>query len=232
MRRLERVKTGIVGLDDLLNGGLVQGSSALLIGPVGTLKSYIGQQFIYEGLKHREPCMYVSASQDLDTLCDQVKSNFGWDLKPYKQKGLLNFVDLRALWEVESPGAIRKFLDPGRVMEEIQKGESRISGGRLLIYSTSLIFNFVEDERDVLKMIYSLNDKSRKMRITTLYIAEQGAQPKLIEENLKSICDYVLTTEIRGNDRRIRISKALTKHGIEWHKLSLTDKGVMVELIL
>jgi len=229
---VERVKTGIVGLDDLLNGGLARGSSTLLIGPVGTLKSYIGQQFIYEGLKHREPCAYISASLDFDTLCDQVKSNFGWDLKPYKQKGLLSFIDLRALWEAESPGAIRKFLDPERVMEEIRKVESRINGGRMLISSISPMFNFVEDERDVLWMTYALSYKSRKMRITTMYIAEQGAQPNLIEENVKSLCDYVLTTEIRESDRKIRISKALTKHGMEWHKLSLTDKGVMVELIL
>jgi len=229
---MEKVKTGIVGLDDLLSGGLVQGSSALLIGPVGTLKSYIGQQFIHEGLKHGEHCAYISTYQDLDTVCDQAKSNFGWDLKSYEQKGLLSFIDILTLWEVRSLGTIRKFVDPERVMERIREVESGIGGGRELICSLSPLFNFVEDERTILRMIYVLNDKSRKMRITTIYIADEGAQSKLIEENVKSICDYVLTTEVRGDDRRIRVSKALTKHGLEWHKLSLTDEGVGVELVL
>lgn len=229
---MEMAKTGIAGLDDLLKGGLVRGSSTFLIGPVGTLKSYMGQQFIHEGLMHREPCAFISTTQDLDIVCDQMKSNFGWDLKPYRQKGLLNLVDLRTLLETESTGAVGKFLDPERVMGRIREAERGIRGGRELIYSLSPLFNFVEDERSVLRMIYALNVKSRKMRITTMYIADHGAQSKLIEENVKSACDYVLTTEIRGNDRRIRVSKALTKHGIEWHGLSLTDKGVRVELIL
>jgi KaiC/GvpD/RAD55 family RecA-like ATPase len=229
---MEKIKTGIVGLDDLLSGGLARGSSTIIIGPVGTLKSYMGQQFIYEGLKNGEPCAYVSTTQDLDALCDQVKSNFGWDLKTHEQKGSLNFVDLRALFEMGSPDAIRKFVDPGRVVEEIRKAGNRASGGRALVCSLSPLFNFVEDERNVLRMIYALNDSSRRMRITTVYITDQGAQSGLIEENVKSICDYVLTTEIRGNERWVRISKAITKHGIEWHKLSLTDKGVVVELVL
>jgi KaiC/GvpD/RAD55 family RecA-like ATPase len=229
---MEKVKTGIAGLDDLLSGGLIRGSSALLIGPVGTLKSYMGQQFIREGLEHGEPCAYISTSQDLDIVCEQVKMNFGWDLKPHVQKGLLNFVDLRVLWELGTPGAIGKFVEPERVIEEIRRAESGISGGRVLICSLSPLFNFVEEGRAILRMIYALNDRWRKMRITTMYIADEGTQSKAIEENLKSACDYVLTTEIHGSDRRIRVSKALTRHGLEWHKLSLTDKGIVTELVL
>jgi hypothetical protein len=61
---------------------------------------------------------------------------------------------------------------------------------------------------------------------------DEGAQEKHVEENVKSICDYVLTAEIRENDRKVRVSKALTKHGLEWHRLLLTEKGVEVEVVL
>jgi circadian clock protein KaiC len=219
-------KTGIAGLDNLLSGGFARGSSALLIGPVGTLKSYMGLQFIYEGLRDHERCTYISAIYDFDTICDQAKSNFGWDIKPYRQKGLLNFVNLRPLFESG------KFLDVGTLIGEIEKPGTGKPGARALICSLSPMFNFVEDERAVLRTVFALNEGLRKMGVTILYVTDQGAQPKLIEENLKSICDYVLTTEMRGKERRIRILKALTKHGLEWHKLSLTDKGIEVELVL
>jgi RecA-superfamily ATPases implicated in signal transduction len=42
------LKTGIDNLDMLLGGGLAEASTMLLIGPAGTLKSHIAQQFIFK----------------------------------------------------------------------------------------------------------------------------------------------------------------------------------------
>jgi hypothetical protein len=60
---------------------------------------------------------------------------------------------------------------------------------------------------------------------------DEGAQERHIEENVKSICDYVLTTCIKNNERMIRISKAPIKHGLEWHRLLLKSEGIEVEII-
>jgi len=66
---------------------------------VGTLKTFIGQQFIYTGLKQREPCLYISPSADLKSVEEQVKQNVGRDLQPYLKKKQLRFVDCNALWK-------------------------------------------------------------------------------------------------------------------------------------
>ncbi|MHA1638492.1 MAG: ATPase domain-containing protein, partial [Candidatus Thorarchaeota archaeon] len=43
------IKTGIPGLDELLGGGLVEGSTTLLSGRSGSGKSVFGLQYLYEG---------------------------------------------------------------------------------------------------------------------------------------------------------------------------------------
>ena len=46
-----KVKTGIVGLDKMLDGGLVESTVTLLAGSPGIGKTTIGLQFIYNGVK-------------------------------------------------------------------------------------------------------------------------------------------------------------------------------------
>lgn len=44
-----RVKTGIFGLDEMMEGGIPRGNIILLSGTCGTGKSTFGMQYIYKG---------------------------------------------------------------------------------------------------------------------------------------------------------------------------------------
>jgi len=101
----------------------------------------------------------------------------------------------------------------------------------MCVNTLSHLFNFTEDAKTVVRLILGLRNNARKKGLTTLFIMDEGAQERVIEENVKSICDYVLTTCVKNNERRIRVSKAATKHGLEWHRLFLTSSGVAVEVI-
>src|SRR3989338_8585495 len=57
---MDRVKTGIIGLDKHIEGGYPKNASIVLIGPPGCGKSTIAQQFVVEGLKNRQPVIYVA----------------------------------------------------------------------------------------------------------------------------------------------------------------------------
>ena len=228
---MKQIKTGIVGLDELLGGGLAKGSSTVLLGPAGTLKSFIGQQFIYEGLRMGEPCVYISIAQDLDSVEDQVKLNFGWSFKPYLKKGQLKFLDLYSLW-AEKPLDVTKTLDLTQLMNMICKAEEEAGGGRELLHNFSTLFNFTADDQSVLRMAYAIRAKAKKAGTTVLFLLDEGAQNKRDEENLKSLCDYILTTDVRGKERKIKVTKSLIKHGLEWHDLILTEEGVKVDVTL
>jgi len=80
---MERVKTGVDGLDAMLNGGLLPARPYVISGPTGSGKTILATQFLVDGLKRGELCLLVT----LDEPPSEVKSNmsmFGWNLDRLK----------------------------------------------------------------------------------------------------------------------------------------------------
>ena len=89
MADIERVKTGIEGLDKALNGGFPKGNLILVSGGAGTGKSTLGMQYLYNGAKmFGERGLYVSTEQSEEELNKQA-SAYGWDLEDLTRKNLL-----------------------------------------------------------------------------------------------------------------------------------------------
>lgn len=70
--RLKRVKTGIIGLDDLLSGGFPKGSITLVSGPPGSGKSIFCYQFISKGFEEGEKCIYLTLDKKIEGLLLQA----------------------------------------------------------------------------------------------------------------------------------------------------------------
>ena len=78
---ISRVKTGIPGLDEILNGGIPRGSIVLLSGGVGAGKTIFGLQFIYKGATdYNEPGLFVTLEEDKSKIIENSKV-FGWDFE-------------------------------------------------------------------------------------------------------------------------------------------------------
>jgi KaiC/GvpD/RAD55 family RecA-like ATPase len=75
----DKVKTGVTGLDDMLEGGLIPGRAYVVSGTSGTGKTALAMQFLLEGARCGERVVYVS----IDEPPNEVKQNtraFGWDI--------------------------------------------------------------------------------------------------------------------------------------------------------
>jgi circadian clock protein KaiC len=72
-----RLRTGIWGLDDILNGGLPQGHLYLVEGDPGTGKTTLALQFLLEGIEQGESVIYVTLSESKKELEEVVRSH-GW----------------------------------------------------------------------------------------------------------------------------------------------------------
>src|SRR5438445_12418511 len=80
---MDGVKTGVAGLDTMLNGGLLPARPYVISGPTGSGKTILAVHFLLEGLRQQEPCLLVT----LDEPPIEVKSNmatFGWNLDRLK----------------------------------------------------------------------------------------------------------------------------------------------------
>ena len=76
---VDRPATGIVGLDNVLNGGLARGRGFLLEGSPGTGKTTIALQFLLTGAAAGERGLYVTMSETENELRASAKSH-GWSL--------------------------------------------------------------------------------------------------------------------------------------------------------
>jgi len=75
----EKVKTGVPGLDDMLEGGLIPGRVYVVSGTSGTGKTTLGMQFLLEGTKAGERVIYVALDEPPNEVCCNMLS-YGWDI--------------------------------------------------------------------------------------------------------------------------------------------------------
>jgi KaiC domain protein len=147
----ERMKVGIIGLDDMLGGGLISGSICAIIGTYGTGKTTFSLQFIWEGLKKGEHIIYISLEEREERILEYMMQK-GWDVKPYLNKSLFvikldptdfNLANNRIKNElprlIKQVNARRVVIDPISLFEDLFDADS---------VRRQEMFRFVEGMRD------------------------------------------------------------------------------------
>jgi len=79
-RVLRRTSTGIAGLDDILCGGFASDRLYLVEGSPGVGKTTLAMQFLIEGARLGERCLYVTLSETRDEM-EAVAQSHGWSLE-------------------------------------------------------------------------------------------------------------------------------------------------------
>ena len=74
-----RLLTGVSGLDDILLGGLSKSHMYLVEGRSGTGKTTLGLQFVLEGKRVGERCLYVTLSESKAEI-EAAAVSHGWSL--------------------------------------------------------------------------------------------------------------------------------------------------------
>ncbi|OGF46739.1 MAG: hypothetical protein A2231_00750 [Candidatus Firestonebacteria bacterium RIFOXYA2_FULL_40_8] len=104
-----RVKTGVLGLDEMLGGGLIKGSVFLLSGRAGSGKTSVALQFIREGLETGEKCLYISFVEDpARTLEFYGDLKVDWTTHIKKKDLILAAADLRKISKFKT--VLQKYL--------------------------------------------------------------------------------------------------------------------------
>ena len=91
--RIERIGTGIEGLDNILQGGLPKSSITLVSGPPGGGKSILCFQFLFEGAKKGEKCLFLTLDKKVEGLLVQARE-LGFDFQPSIEQNIVKFLYL------------------------------------------------------------------------------------------------------------------------------------------
>ena len=134
---MERVPSGLNGLDALIEGGFPEGRTTLISGGCGTGKTIFCTQYLYNGAtKYKEPGIYVTLDERPE-LIRQDMLRFGWDIRKLEEEGLLQIID-GSLAKVGIPSE-EEFSMPAtgfdidKLLLEIMRTTKRIGAKRLVI---------------------------------------------------------------------------------------------------
>ena len=90
---MKKLKTGILGLDGLLDGGFNEHSASILVGSAGTGKTTMALQFLRKGLELGNEAIYITLEESRDQIMAEAKS-MGWeDIGTYVDNGSMVFLE-------------------------------------------------------------------------------------------------------------------------------------------
>jgi KaiC/GvpD/RAD55 family RecA-like ATPase len=73
---MERISTGIKGLDEMLKGGIPKRRHVALSGGPGCGKTSLSFQFLYYGAKNNEPGAFISLEETEEDIIENMKQTF------------------------------------------------------------------------------------------------------------------------------------------------------------
>ena len=244
---MDRVKTGIKGLDELIDGGIPRGSSVLLTGSCGTGKTILSLQYLYQGALSGEAGVYVTFEESREKILEQARA-FGWDLQKLEQENLLRiFVvdtdDIEEILErirdlVNEINAKRLVLDSlTTMMEHGVIYRSKISKDMSKYARKGKIFKFPSYESEITrKDVYFIVGEINKIGATAILISEVGEDSNFLSRDTISefACDGVVLLKndsIGGGIERLLSVRKMrgTRIDMTLSIIKFTENGIVIE---
>lgn len=221
---VERVETGIPGLDKLIEGGLVRDSNNLVCGVSGTGKTIFGIQYLWNGLQRGENGVYLSLEQKPEEILMDV-SRFGWDFQKYLSAGKFKIMS-----------HIGDGIDA--TVETIVEAVKAVNAKRFVLDSLTIAtMGWKERPEETFKLrkkAFDMLNTLKSLNITSLIISEiprgeKGISRFGFEEFISDsviLLDYL---SVGGPSRNLQILKMRrTDHGKKIYPFEITERGIIV----
>lgn len=221
---MERVKTGISGLDEMLNGGIPAGRHVAVYGGPGAGKSSFCFEFLYHGAKTGENGVYISLEETTEDLLDNMKNTFPM------------FSDVPQLVSAKK----LELLKPDKLeLEEVANilEEKITSNGikRAVIDSATMIRLAFKSDIEYRQTLFEFLSLLRNLDVTTVTALEATTSKK--EDMRYDIEHFVMDGIINlynldREDRRIRALEIMkmrgTDHSRDLVPFKVTPSGIKV----
>jgi circadian clock protein KaiC len=220
-----RRATGIVGLDEMLGGGIPSSYSTLVVGPSGSGKTMLSTQFILEGIRRGEPGVIAVFEKRPEEYMQTLPQ--GKQVRDFVAEGSLRMMYLRPL-----------DLSVEETMEEIRERVLEIGAKRVAIDSLSgfelaLAPVFRDDFRESLyRMVGALTDLGVTVMMTA-QIVDSYDELRLSPYGISFLTDaIVLQRYVDSGDRLTKVMGVVKMrgcaHSSELRTYVIDDDGIQM----
>ncbi len=229
-----RIRTGIHGFDEIVQGGLIPDRVYIIAGPPGAGKTTFGSQFLVQGAKEGERGLYVSLTEDPRNIIEDM-SSFSFNIKRYTLAGMILFIDMGPL-SIQYLNAVKnKDSFKGTYAQEVFKKISsivKIKGIKRIVIDSVLTLRYgsgsKEDQnKEIARFFRSLKD----LKATSLILSEMTDLSNYSPEHYMAHGVIFLHNFLNGNKmvRALQVIKMRgTKHDCDMHRMEISVDGVKV----
>ncbi len=206
---IEQTETGIEGLDEILNGGIVNNSTTLVSGNPGAGKSILGLQYIYNGVEmFDENGIFLSFEENSEDLRQAAESIGFENWQQYVDEGRITVYDKQVLLRENDFSSSLELL-----LSELDDEDYE----RLVLDSLTMFKLFFDTEREQRTYLLKFTDILAENDLTTLMTNEQGTIFPDTDINLENFLTdgniYLLQTPTdSGVNRYVWVAKMRKKN--------------------
>ena len=226
---IERISTGIAGLDEILSGGLLANQAYLVKGQPGSGKTTLGFHFLSQGISLGEKCLFISFSES-ETRLRRNAQLMNIDLTEVKFLDLTPTADFFAenkVYDIFSPSEVEKAPITKKLVEIITQVEPQ----RIFLDAITQFRYLAMDKFEFRQQIQSFLRFVTDRDVTLLFTSEgSSCNP---DDDLQFMSDGVITLHSTVNRRCIEVNKFRGSDFAKGHHdLQLSDRGMIVYPIL
>jgi len=230
VKPLQKVRTHIQGLDEILEGGLPARRTALIVGASGTGKSVLGLEFLYRGALNGEPGIFIGFEESAEAIRKNA-ATLGWDLASLERKNKLFLMEARVSPDTVISG---KFSLKG-LLAIIDGKRKELRAKRIVIDAIEVLLRLFDDPGRMRSELHTLNDWLGEQGMTAILTVKpgRGASPSIYEEFLDSMADSVIALDQRVTNRvttrSLRVVKCRgSSYGRNEYPFVITEDGIVV----
>ena len=222
---IERVKTGVPGLDELVGGGIPKGHLILVSGGPGAGKTVLSSQIVYTGATvYGEKGLYATFSESPKALKRNLMS-FGWNLDELEKRGLVKIMGLPAI--IGEAADLLGYL----VDEAVEFGAQRL----VVDSFTALVLSLGENVGDLRAFAHTLYRSIKRIGCPlSILVAETPYGQVGIGMGVEEfVVDGIMLLKMRANERRVHRSIMIlkmrgTEHDLNCHPMIIDSQGVRI----
>jgi len=225
---MKRVKTGIAGLDQMLDGGFLPQTANLIEGAPGTGKTTIGMQFIHNGIVQDQESGIILTFEEFPQQYYRDATAFGWDFRQMERDNKLRII-------MSSPEVTKADLE--NIGGRIEKLTQEINARRILVDSLSHFERLSQNPVELRSIVYGFINALKREGMTSVLTRESPAllgEAESVDEDVPFVADsYVLLRYVEIDSA---VHKALlvlklrgSAHAKDIRQFSITDKGIEVQ---
>lgn len=222
--------TGILGLDEVTNGGLPQGRPTLLCGSAGCGKTLFGMTFLYNGaVEFNEPGVFLAFEERPEDLIKNVGS-LRYDVEKLiaEKKLAIDHVEIERS-KIDEAGE----YDLEGLFIRLGFAIDSIGAKRVVVDTIETLFSGLENEQLLRSELRRLFEWLKSKGVTAIITGERG-EGSLTRYGLEEyVADCVILLDNRVHDqlstRRLRIVKYRgSAHGTNEYPFIIDEQGITV----